>query len=97
MAEAGAFRSIGAAPVSAVAHIGLGAKPVFDPIELERGQTAEVREQFVQLIREYLQRDQGYTSRRAMAELRHSGDFDHLARYGEWDESQDAAGVWVGP
>ncbi|MGB5559560.1 MAG: double-strand break repair protein AddB [Paracoccaceae bacterium] len=97
MAEAGAFRSIGAAPVSAVAHIGLGAKPVFDPIELEHGQTAEVREQFVQLIREYLQRDQGYTSRRAMAELRHSGDFDHLARYGEWDESQGATGVWVGP
>ncbi len=97
MAEAGGFRSIGAAPVAEVAHIGLGAKPVFDPIALEPGQTAVVREQFVALIRAFLQRDRGYTSRRAMAELRHDGDFDHLARYSEWDESQEPVGIEVGP
>ncbi len=97
MVEAGGFASIGAARVSEIAHIGLGAKPVFDPIELDPGQTAMVRDEFIQLIREYQKPDRGYTSRRAMAELRHGGNYDHLARYGEWDESQAPLGTKVGP
>ncbi len=96
MAEAGGFPSIGAAGVAEVAHIGLGAKPVFDPVALEPGQTSAVRDQFIALIGAYLQHERGYTSRRAMAELRHSGDFDHLARYGEWDESQGPVEIEVG-
>ncbi len=97
MVELGGFRKIGAGEVSQVAHIGLGANPVFDPITLEPGETEKVRDEFIRLIREYMKRSQGYSSRRAMAELRHDGNFDHLARYGEWDESQEPVGIEVGP
>ncbi len=31
----------------------------------------------------------GYTSRRANETLRFEGAYDHLARYGEWDETDD--------
>jgi RecB family exonuclease len=97
IAEAGGFERVGAAPVSQVAHIGLGAKPVFEPIILGPGQTAEVQAQFVRLIGGYQQRELGYTSRRAMAEMRQGGDYDHLARYGEWDDTVPPAGLMVGP
>ena len=39
------------------------------------------------LLTAYAQESRGYASRRAMARMRFEGDFDHLARFGEWDET----------
>ena len=44
----------------------------------------------VALISAYLQPDQGYTARRAMFKEGDTGDYDLLARFGEWDATQDA-------
>ena len=96
MAEAGAFDDLPPAQVSEVAHIGLGSTPKFAPIALAPGQTTLVRKQFVDLIDAYQLRARGYTSRRAMAEWRFAGDYDHLARFGEWDETQEPVGSEVG-
>jgi hypothetical protein len=96
MVEAGDFEAIAATEVAEVAHIGLGANPVFNPIALSPGELEDVRTQFVELIASYLHQDKGYPSRRAVAEVRYKGDFDHLARYGEWDETVEPKLIRVG-
>jgi hypothetical protein len=39
---------------------------------------------------------QGYTSRRAVFNERFPGDYDHLARFGEWEMTDRAVPVRVG-
>ncbi len=87
LAEHGGFAGLDPAPVSVVAHIGLGSKPRFDPIRLVPGDTARVEREFKALIARFQDPKQGFMSRRAVQSLRHGGDYDHLARYGEWDET----------
>ncbi|MGR3290709.1 MAG: PD-(D/E)XK nuclease family protein, partial [Paracoccaceae bacterium] len=96
LAEQGAFRSIGPATVAEVAHIGVGAQPKFEPVSLAPADIRQIRDELLQLISVYQSKTQGYTSRRAMAEMRFDGDYDHLARFGEWDESQDPVPEVVG-
>ena len=96
MAEAGAFEKIGPSKVSQVAHIGLGAVPKFDVTTLDAEEIIKIRDEFRQLISEYQNLTTGYTSRRAVSTWRFDGDFDHLARFGEWDESDDPTLVAVG-
>jgi ATP-dependent helicase/nuclease subunit B len=96
MAEAGALSGLPAAPVSTVAHIGLGAKPKISAHALEPGDLERVRAEFERLAGAYRQRSRGYTSRRAVFMRGDAGDYDHLARYGEWDETDPAAPEDVG-
>jgi hypothetical protein len=51
---------------------------------------------FTRLITHFGQDSTGYVSRRAMQEVNYAGDFDHLARHGEWDETMPASVVKVG-
>lgn len=88
MAEKGAFDHLPANTVVEVAHIGIGATPKYDPVRLEPGEIRKVRAEFLELIASYQQFDQGYASRRAVAQMRFGGDYDHLARFGEWDDTQ---------
>jgi len=48
------------------------------------------------LIGSYGRRDTGYTARRAMFQDRIKGDYDHLARFGEWQMTDHAVAVKVG-
>ena len=96
MAEDGAFGALPPGRVEAVAHIGLGAQPKFNLVTLESGATDEIRAELLELIAQYQRRAQGYMSRRAMTAVRFDGDYDHLARFGEWDETQDPLGQEVG-
>jgi ATP-dependent helicase/nuclease subunit B len=96
LAEAGAFDALAPGNVDAVAHIGLGATPKYDPVTLEPGETQQVRAELLQLISHYQHLERGYTSRRAMAKMRFAGDYDHLARFGEWDETQSPVPCEVG-
>ena len=75
-----------------MAYIGRGAKPVFAPYTVEDSDgrqfsTATVRAGLMRLIAQYQRPTRGYTSRRAMHKMRFEGDYDHLARFGEWDDS----------
>ncbi|WP_102106639.1 double-strand break repair protein AddB [Oceaniglobus roseus] len=93
MAEAGAFPGVPAAPVAAVAHIGLGAKPVFTPLPLRDHEAETPLDpdrtvlELRRLIDSFAVRSKGYPSRRAMHKTWNDGDYDHLARHGEWDDS----------
>lgn len=87
MAENGAFEDVPPAPVSLVAHIGLGSKDGETPYGIDASVIAETREGLVSLIGEYQNPAKGYQARRAMMKMNYANDFDQLARFGEWDES----------
>jgi double-strand break repair protein AddB len=88
MAREGGFAEIGPAEVAGVAYIGLGSSDGTAPIDLSDPDfdLAATRARFLDLINAYSGAATGYTSRRAMEREGHAGDYDHLARYGEWDE-----------
>ncbi|WP_306114886.1 MULTISPECIES: double-strand break repair protein AddB [unclassified Roseovarius] len=85
MAERTGFDEIAPASVVRAVYIGLGSggKEVDAPLESEP--TGQVWAEFHDLIAAYLQDDTGYPSRRAMESKRDRGDYDQLARFGEWD------------
>ncbi|MFD1342634.1 double-strand break repair protein AddB, partial [Litorisediminicola beolgyonensis] len=99
LAERGGFDDLGPMSVRRAAYIGLGAEggeveaPLrtdpaepFDP-EKPRLTPAEIWAEFEELMRRYFDPGQGFTARRAMREDRMSGDYDQLARLGEWELS----------
>ncbi|MYI68620.1 MAG: double-strand break repair protein AddB, partial [Boseongicola sp. SB0673_bin_14] len=88
MAEEGAFENVPAAPVRSVAHISIGRSPKRKAIKLEgEFKTATVHAELTELLEKFQRPETGYISRRAMEKVRFQGDYDHLARFGEWDAS----------
>ncbi|WP_027256958.1 double-strand break repair protein AddB [Leisingera aquimarina] len=87
MAEQGAFDDLGPAEVARALFIGLGSsmKEVRAPLEEEP--PAKVWDELHTLISAYFEPEQGYSSRRMVYRDDFAGDYDHLARYGEWDRS----------
>jgi ATP-dependent helicase/nuclease subunit B len=89
MAALGAFPELG--PVSQVRTTYLGLKPGLKEVTRTRGEEdiARILAEFTALVLAYRDPDQGYTARRAVFDLRSAGDYDDLARYGEWDMTAD--------
>lgn len=89
MAEEGAFEDLGAAEVARAMFIGLGSqmKEVRAPLDDEP--PAKVWDELRTLIGAYFEPEQGYSSRRMVHRDDIVGDYDHLARYGEWDRSAE--------
>lgn len=85
MVEEGGFTKIGAARVAQAAYIGLGSKPTELAAPLEEEPPHEVLAKLHALITSYLSNDQGFTSRRMIKTTDFAGDYDQLARFGEWD------------
>jgi len=54
------------------------------------------REDLAALIAAYDDPARGYTARRAAETTAFEGDYDHLARYGEWDLTAAATPIPVG-
>lgn len=85
MAEQGAFKALGHRRVLAARYIGMGTTPsVVDAPILEEAPD-KVLAELRKLLRAYLDAEQGYTSRRAYLSERDVGDYDLLARFGEWE------------
>jgi double-strand break repair protein AddB len=89
MAEMGGFAGLDPAPVVAAVFIGVGTSPKQVSAPLEDEPPAKVWDEFRQLIAAYMRPEQGFTSRRMLQRDSAGGDYDHLARYGEWDHSTD--------
>ena len=90
MAQAGAFAALGPREVARVTYLGLGGGDLkIAQTDLTPAEIDSVGEDFRALIRAYLRPEQGFAARRAPRNTAHSGDFDHLARFGEWT-MQDA-------
>lgn len=88
MAEAGAFVGIDPTEVAEARFIGLSAaKEVAAPLSTEP--TEKVWAEFVKMMGAYHQHNTGYTARRMLEKDTNTGEFDQLARFGEWDETHD--------
>jgi double-strand break repair protein AddB len=85
MAEAGGFAAFGPRKVARVTYVGLGSGAPEITADLAPGEAAQVWAELAQLIAAYDRPSQGYASRRAVEKVRWPGDYDHLARFGEWD------------
>ena len=85
IAEVTGFDNLSASKVARAVFIGLasGGKEVEAPLLKEP--TDKVWSEFRVLIAAYMASDKGYTARRAMHSKRDHGDYDQLARFGEWD------------
>ncbi|MEO1107362.1 MAG: double-strand break repair protein AddB [Pseudomonadota bacterium] len=89
MAEQGAIEGIDPTDVAEAIFIGMGGsyKEVAAPLVKEPAE--KVLTELKQLISAYLEPDQGFSSRRMLHKDTDIGDYDHLARFGEWDRSAE--------
>ncbi|MCZ0961300.1 double-strand break repair protein AddB [Paracoccus benzoatiresistens] len=84
MARRGGFDSLGPADVAGISYIQLGGEGETHPRDYSPQLEAENWEGFVRLVVAYLSGEIGFTSMRAPEQTSYAGDYDHLARYGEW-------------
>ena len=85
MVERGGFAGLGPREVAGITYIGLGSSPKQSTSTPDDAVLGKVWEELHHLIGEYLSPARGYASRRAMHGERFAGDYDHLARFGEWE------------
>ena len=85
MAERGGFAQLGRRGVAGIAYLGLGASPKALTTVMSPEDCATVWAELEQLVAAYARPDQGYAARRATRSERDAGDYDHLARFGEWE------------
>lgn len=96
LAERGAFPGVAPAPVARVTYIGLGVTPGIETPDLDQGQAGQAWADLERLVTRYRNRAQGYIARRAVFEERQKGDYDHLARFGEWEMTDPSTPEDVG-
>lgn len=84
MAERGAFAKLGEREVAQATYVGLGNSPKNVELDLSDGAAGKAWAQLHELIARYRDPAQGFTARRAVEQTGFAGDYDHLARYGEW-------------
>lgn len=90
MIEEGGFQDVGTSPVAHAAFIGLGATPVEIAAPLDEERPQAVLAGLRKLIESYFDPNQGFTSRRMVKTEDAAGDYDQLARFGEWDGTTEA-------
>jgi double-strand break repair protein AddB len=85
MAEHGGFDDLGPMEVLRAAYIGMGRDPGMIEAPLGEERPEQVIAELARLIRAYQAPDKGYVARRAPRNEATPGDYDQLARHGEWD------------
>jgi double-strand break repair protein AddB len=97
MAEHGAFSRLGPREVAAITYVSLSPSDP-DPVEtrMTPGLTAEIWTEFETLVSAYMSPSQGFAARRAVYREDSIGDYDHLARFGEWQTSDRPSPIDVG-
>ena len=87
MAERGGFPGVDPEDVAKVVFVGLKAELKTVETDLQPGDVGTVWDEFVRLMTDYARPQQGYTARRALMKDDDETDYDHLSRYGEWDQT----------
>ncbi|MCR8825450.1 double-strand break repair protein AddB [Pseudosulfitobacter koreensis] len=88
--EEGGFKSVGMRPVASAVYIGLGSVPEEVAAPLLEEPPEKTLEDLRTLLSAYLDPEKGFTARRAPRSEMDEGDYDQLARYGEWDTGTKA-------
>ncbi|WP_163847871.1 double-strand break repair protein AddB [Pseudooceanicola aestuarii] len=89
IAERAGFARMGPMAVAEAIYIQLSNDPKEVPVPLEDVPPGQAWEELTRLITAWLQPERGYTSRAAMKRDAAAGDYDLLARFGEWDYTDD--------
>lgn len=97
LAERGGFADLGPQEVALITYIGLGAGEKAVETWISADLMVDFWNRMQTLILQYGNRATGFASRRAMFADRIAGDYDHLARYGEWQMTDRAHLIKVGP
>ncbi|UWQ91410.1 double-strand break repair protein AddB [Rhodobacteraceae bacterium M382] len=87
MVTEGAFTNFGPAEVARALFIGLGSSLKEIPAPIDKEPPEKVWAELRKLIETYFDPNQGFSSRRMLHLDTDHGDYDHLARFGEWDRS----------
>lgn len=87
MIEEGGFAKIGPCAVQAAEYIGIGTNPTVVAAPLDEQPPGLVWAQLRDLVSTWQDADRGYTARMAPQYISFDGDYDHLARFGEWDQT----------
>lgn len=90
MVELGAFEAIGKHPVDFAGFVAVNSDMKDVPAPLEDHPAHGVWAEFAKLLEAYNTKSRGYSARLAMFSRSDPSYYDHLARFGEWDTSQDA-------
>ena len=96
MARRGGFPDLGPVDVAGIRYIQLGGEGKTQTRNYSEQAEGESWDGFVRLIEHYLSGDAGFTAMRAPELLSYAGDYDHLARYGEWVLTEKAHPLKVG-
>ncbi|SDI77253.1 double-strand break repair protein AddB [Aliiruegeria lutimaris] len=100
MLEQNGFTALPKAPVEKLGYIAIGASGqdrLLD-VDTKDGRLADVTlDGLRELITRFRDRAHGYSSIRAAQLTNFAGDYDHLARYGEWDLTSEVERIMVGP
>ncbi|MFD0911001.1 double-strand break repair protein AddB [Ruegeria arenilitoris] len=89
MAEQGGIDGFDPMAVASAVFIGMGGTYKEVPAPLDKEPPDKVLAELKELISAYLESDQGFSSRRMMHKDSDVGDYDHLARFGEWDRTAE--------
>ena len=73
--------------VDKVAHIEFANEAKTTPVKQANEALSTERDHLVQLLSAYLIDGQGFASKRISKDAKYAGDYDQLARFGEWDET----------
>ncbi len=96
MALNGAFDLPSPVAVDHIAYLGLGTTPSTVSHTPTQTELAQIQASLQARLAHMRSPNTGFPSRRAMQGLRYSGDYDHLARFGEWDETTPPTLIPVG-
>jgi len=96
MVERGDFEGLGPMPVLRAAYLGMGRTPSEVAAPLDAAPPALVLSELAQLISAYRDPATGYVARRAPHSKDSRGDYDQLARHGEWDITDPPQRLKVG-
>ncbi len=89
IAQAGGFDGIAAAPVSHLELIGLGGGGKTEALDPDTVDISRVWENLGKLIAAFARPTQGYTARHQTEKTGFTGDYDHLSRFGEWQDGDE--------
>ena len=89
IAQRAGFGGLAPCEVARAVYIGLGAEPSETPAPLADEPADKVWQGLHDLIAAYRDIRKGYVARRAMQNKDDVGDYDQLARFGEWDITDD--------
>ena len=89
MAQVGGFEGIAKGKVSHLELIGLGAGGKELSLEFSDGEISEIWEQLGKLIQAFGSESLGYTAHLRPERIQYSSDYDHLARFGEWQDGDE--------